>query len=109
EYARLDTIALHGQNGRFHAADLNDRDVLFGNEPKVAQRDARARIDGSAEAADAQRFTFELFGFFNFRTHHQVLHESIDGRTEDRNVASAQGSAHRGAAGDLQKLNLPGD
>src|SRR5262249_12108591 len=53
----------------------------------MTQSNARAHVDGSSEAGDAQGFAPQLFHSFNFRAGHQILYECIECVTHDHTSA----------------------
>src|SRR5215510_1343148 len=70
----------------------------------MTQGNARAHVNGSSEARDAQGFAPQLFRFLNFRAGHQILDECIECSAHDHYVGATQRRACRRAAGYLQKL-----
>ena len=107
--AGLNAIGLQRGDHRLHAADLDDGDFFLWHQTEMLKRQARADVDRSAEAGDADGLAFQLFGFFNLRPSHQVLHQRVERRADDHDIGAAQRGAGGGAAGDLQKLHFAGD
>ncbi len=59
----LNAITLQRRDHGFHAADLDDSNVFFGQRPKCLQRQARPDVDRSAEPGDANGSPFKCSDF----------------------------------------------
>jgi len=71
--------------------------LLFGHETEMAHADPGAGIDEVPKRLMPNDLPLQLFGF-DLGAHHEMLHQGIDGGSDDHDIGAAQSRARRGAA-----------